>query len=42
MAVEQVIVHLKNWRICHTDYRRPIDTFVTIVTAILGLHFLYH
>lgn len=42
MAVEQVIVHLKNWRICHTDYRRPIDTFVTTVTAILGLHFLYH
>jgi len=40
--VEQAIVRLKNRRIRHTDYRRPLDTFVTTITAIIGLHFLYH
>jgi hypothetical protein len=23
----------------HTDYRRPIDTFTTTISAVIGLHF---
>ena len=28
-VVERVIAQLKNWRILHTDYRRPLVTFGT-------------
>jgi hypothetical protein len=38
-VIEQVISHFKNWRIIHTDYRRPIDTFTTTISAVIGLHF---
>jgi hypothetical protein len=38
-VIEQVISHLKNWRILHTDYRRPLDTFPTTISAVVGLHF---
>jgi DDE superfamily endonuclease len=37
--IEQVIAHLKTWRIFHTDYRRPIDTFPTTILAVIALHF---
>lgn len=37
--IEQVISHFKNWRIMHTDYRRPIETFTTTISAVIGLHF---
>ena len=37
--IEQVISHFKNWRIMNTDYRRPIDTFDTTISAVVGLHF---
>lgn len=37
--IEQVIAHLKTWRIFHTDYRRPIDTFPTTISAVVALHF---
>jgi hypothetical protein len=37
--IEQVISHFKNWRIMSTDYRRPIDTFPTTISAVIGLHF---
>lgn len=37
--IEQAISHLKNWRILHTDYRRPLSTFPTTITAVLGLYF---
>jgi hypothetical protein len=23
----------------HTDYRRPLDTFETTISAVVGLHF---
>lgn len=36
---EQAIANLKTWRILHTDYRRPLETFATTITAVLGLHF---
>ena len=37
--IEQAISHLKNWRILHTDYRRPFNTLSTTLTAVLGLYF---
>jgi hypothetical protein len=37
--VEQVISHLKNWKIISTGYRRPIDTFPATITAVVALHF---
>ena len=38
-TVERVIANFKNWRILHTDYRRPIDTFATTISAVIGLQF---
>ena len=37
--IEQVIANFKTWRIIHTDYRRPLDTFDTTISAVIGLHF---
>jgi hypothetical protein len=37
--IEQVISHFKNWRIMNTGYRRPIDTFASTISAVIGLHF---
>ena len=37
--IEQVISHFKNWTIVHTDYRRPLKTFETTISAVVGLHF---
>ena len=37
--IEQVISHFKNWTIMHTDYRRPLYTFPTTISAVIGLHF---
>ena len=37
--IEQVISHFKNWTIMHTDYRRPLKTFRTTISAVVGLHF---
>jgi hypothetical protein len=38
-VVERVIANVKNWRILHTDYRRPLDKFPTTISAVLGLLF---
>lgn len=38
-AIEQVIANLKTWRILHTDYRRPINTFATTISTVIALHF---
>lgn len=38
-VVERVIANLKTWRILHTDYRRPLDTFETTISAVIGLQF---
>ena len=38
-VVEQVIANFKTWRILHTDYRRPLDTFETTISAVIGLKF---
>ncbi len=37
--IERAIANLKTWRVLHTDYRRPIETFATTITAVLGLEF---
>ena len=31
--------HIKNWKILHTDYRRPLDNFVDTLRAARGLIF---
>lgn len=38
-VVEQAIANFKTWRIMHTDYRRPIQTFPETISAVVGLHF---
>ena len=38
-VVERVIADFKTWRIMHTDYRRPLATFATTISAVIGLHF---
>jgi len=38
--IEQAIAHLKTWRILHTDYRRPLNSLATTITAVLGLEFM--
>ena len=38
-AIERAVAHLKNWRILHTDYRRPINTWETSFRAALGIYF---
>ncbi|WP_253891511.1 transposase family protein, partial [Actinokineospora diospyrosa] len=37
--VEHAIANLTTWHILHTDHRRPIDTFATTISAVLGLQF---
>jgi hypothetical protein len=37
--IEQTIANFKTWRIMHTDYRRPIDTFPTTISTVIALHF---
>lgn len=37
--IERTIANLKTWRILHTDYRRPLSTFTTTISAVIGLHF---
>jgi hypothetical protein len=38
-VIEQVIANFKTWRIMHTDFRRPIETFPETISAVIGLHF---
>jgi hypothetical protein len=37
--IERVIANFKTWRITHTDYRRPLATFPTTISAVTALHF---
>jgi hypothetical protein len=38
-VVERAIANFKTWRIMHTDYRRPLATFVQTISVVVGLHF---
>lgn len=37
--IERVVAHFKNWRILHTDYRRPYTTYHETYDAARGLFF---
>ncbi len=37
--VERAIAHIKSWRILHTDYRRPLRTYLSSFRAAIGLYF---
>ena len=39
--IERVIANIKTWRVLHTGYRRPPETFKTTITAVLGIIFTY-
>ena len=39
--IERVIANLTTWRVLHTDYRRPYNTFETTIQAVTGLIFAY-
>ena len=38
-VIEQVIANFKVWRIMHTDYRRPVETFSETISTVIALHF---
>ena len=38
-VIERVIANFKTWRIMHTDYRRPLDTFKETISAVVALQF---
>jgi hypothetical protein len=38
-VVERAIANLKTWRIIHTDYRRPLSTFASTISTVVGLYF---
>lgn len=37
--VERAVAHVKAWRILHTDYRRPLHTYLSSFRAAIGLYF---
>ena len=37
-VVERTIAHIKSWRILHTAYRRPLETFEQTITAALAVY----
>ena len=39
--IERIIANLTTWRVLHTDYRRPYNTFETTIQAVTGLIFAY-
>ena len=39
--IERVIANIKTWRVLHTGYRKPPETFPETITAILGIIFTY-
>ena len=38
-VIEQVIANFKTWRVMHTDYRRPLETFATTISTVIALYF---
>ena len=37
--IERAVAHIKAWRILHTDYRRPLHTYLSSFRAAIGLYF---
>jgi DDE superfamily endonuclease len=38
-VIEQAIANFKTWRILHTDYRRPLNSFTETISTVIALHF---
>jgi hypothetical protein len=38
-AIERTIANVKTWRIIHTDYRRPLNTFTETISTVIALQF---
>lgn len=38
-VIERTIANFKTWRVTHTDYRRPLNTFAETISAVIGLQF---
>lgn len=38
-VIERMVANFKTWRIMHTDYRRPLDTFQQTISTVVVLHF---
>jgi hypothetical protein len=39
LTAERLVAHFKNWKIFHTDYRRPYRTYGDAFDAARGLFF---
>lgn len=37
--IERTIANIKTWRILHTDYRRPLETFTETISTVIALEF---
>jgi len=38
-VIERTIANVKTWRIIHTDYRRPLNTFAETISTVIALQF---
>lgn len=38
-VIERTIANFKIWRVIHTDYRRPLNTFAETISAVIALQF---
>lgn len=38
-VIERTIANFKTWRVTHTDYRRPLNTFAETISTVIGLQF---
>ncbi|MGH3975998.1 MAG: transposase family protein [Pseudonocardiaceae bacterium] len=38
-VIERAIANFKAWRVTHTDYRRPLNTFAETISTVIALQF---
>lgn len=38
-SYERTIANFKTWRVTHTDYRRPLNTFAKTISTVIALQF---
>ncbi|MCA1605132.1 MAG: transposase family protein [Acidobacteria bacterium] len=38
-VIERTIANFKTWRVTHTDYRRPLNTFAETISTVIALQF---
>ncbi|WP_315559693.1 transposase family protein [Actinomyces gerencseriae] len=39
--IEKAVVNIKTWRVLRAGYRKPLETFPTTITVVLGIIFTY-